>query len=103
MCPTVQIDPAGKAIIVCNRVFFPLHNRNITIMLATLILAGIAAAVLPGISIAQDAKNQGFLLDSNGNIVRSATTGDCVRTSDWTSARDVACNPVRQAPIITGG
>lgn len=67
-------------------------------MLATLILAGIAAAVLPGISIAQDAKNQGFLLDSNGSIVRSATTGDCVRTSDWTSARDVACNPVAQPP-----
>lgn len=67
-------------------------------MLATLILAGIAAAVLPGISIAQDAKNQGFLLDSNGSIVRSATTGDCVRTSDWTSARDVACNPVTQPP-----
>lgn len=64
----------------------------------TLIFAGIAAALLPGISIAQDAKNQGFLLDSNGNIVRSATTGDCVRTSDWTSARDVACNPVMQPP-----
>lgn len=64
----------------------------------TLIFAGIAAAVLPGISIAQDAKNQGFLLDSNGSIVRSATTGDCVRTSDWTSARDVACNPVTQPP-----
>jgi len=64
----------------------------------TLIFAGIAAALLPGISIAQDAKNQGFLLDSNGNIVRSATTGDCVRSSDWTPARDVACNPVRQAP-----
>lgn len=64
----------------------------------TLIFAGIAAVLLPGISIAQDAKNQGFLLDSNGNIVRSATTGDCVRSSDWTPSRDVACNPVRQAP-----
>ncbi len=63
-----------------------------------LIFAGIAAALMPGVSIAQDAKNQGFLLDSNGNIVRSATTGDCVRTSDWTSARDLACNPVMQPP-----
>ena len=63
----------------------------------TLIFAGIAAALLPGISISQDAKNQGFLLDSNGNIVTSATTGNCVRDSDWTPVRDVACNPVKQA------
>ena len=98
MYSTVQIGPTGNAIMGCNRVFFPSHNRNVTVMLATLIFAGIAAALMPGISIAQDAKNQGFLLDSNGNIVRSATTGDCVRTSDWTSARDLACNPVMQPP-----
>ncbi len=69
-------------------------------MLATrkLIITGIAAALLPVMSIAQDARNQGFLVDSYGNIVRSATTGDCVRDSDWTPERDIACNPVRQAP-----
>lgn len=69
-------------------------------MLATrkLIFAGIAAALLPVMPIAQDARNQGFLVDSYRNIVRSATTGDCVRDSDWTPARGVACNPVRQAP-----
>lgn len=62
----------------------------------TLIFAGIAAALLPGMSIAQDTKNQGFLVDTNGNIVTSATTGNCVRDGDWTPAREVGCNP---APV----
>lgn len=62
----------------------------------TLIFAGIAASLLPGMSIAQDTRNQGFLVDTNGNIVTSATTSDCVRDSDWTLARDVGCNP---APV----
>ncbi len=48
----------------------------------------------PAIALAQDAKNQGYLLDQNMNIVTSATTGLCVRTSDWTPARAVAqCDP----------
>ncbi len=62
----------------------------------TLVFAGIAAALLPGMSIAQDTRNQGFLVDANGNIVTSATTGNCVRDSDWTPAREVDCNP---APV----
>lgn len=59
------------------------------------ILAGcIAAAISPSIAQAQDAKNQGYLLDQNMNIVTSSTTGICVRTSDWTPARAVAqCDP----------
>ncbi len=59
----------------------------------TLIFAGVAAAFLPGISLAQDTRNQGFLIDTNGTIVPSATTGDCWRDSDWTPARDVGCYP----------
>lgn len=59
----------------------------------TLIFAGIAAALLPGMSIAQDTRNQGFLVDTHGNIVTSATTGNCVRDGDWTPAREVGCNP----------
>jgi len=62
----------------------------------TLIFAGIAAALLPGMSMAQDTRNQGFLVDTNGNIVTSATTRNCVRDSDWTPAREVGCNP---APV----
>lgn len=59
----------------------------------TLILAGVAAALLPGVSLAQDATNQGYLVDSNKNIVTSSTTGLCVRDSDWTPEREAACNP----------
>jgi len=44
-------------------------------------------ALSSAIGFAQDAKNQGYLLDQNMNIVTSATTGLCVRTSDWTPAR----------------
>ncbi len=51
-------------------------------------------ALSSAIALAQDAKNQGYLLDQNMNIVTSATTGLCVRTSDWTPARAVAqCDP----------
>ena len=60
----------------------------------TLIFAGVAAALLPGMSFAQDTRNQGYLVDMNGNIVTSATTGLCTRDSDWTPAREVGCNPI---------
>src|SRR5262245_58814176 len=40
------------------------------------------------------AKNQGYLMDSSGGIVRAAGAGVCVRTSDWTPARAVMeCDP----------
>ncbi|MCC6531033.1 MAG: OmpA family protein [Burkholderiales bacterium] len=62
----------------------------------------VAAALLPGVALAADSKNQGYLVDTiTGNIVTSATTGLCVRTSDWTPARAVAqCDPdlVKKAP-----
>lgn len=62
----------------------------------------LAAAMLPGVVLAADSKNQGYLVDAlTGNIVTSATTGLCVRTSDWTPARAVAqCDPdlVKKAP-----
>jgi OOP family OmpA-OmpF porin len=59
-------------------------------------LAGvvIAGVLFPAVASAQDAKNQGYLLDTQGNIVRAAGAGVCVRTSDWTPARAVAeCDP----------
>ncbi|MCC7082351.1 MAG: OmpA family protein [Burkholderiales bacterium] len=62
----------------------------------------VAAVMLPSAVLAADTKNQGYLVDAmTGNIVTSATTGLCVRTSDWTPARAVAqCDPdlVRKAP-----
>jgi OOP family OmpA-OmpF porin len=65
-----------------------------------MIFAGVAAALLSGTSFA-DTKNQGYVVDSNFNIVTSANTGLCWHTSDWTPARAVAqCDPVyvAQAP-----
>jgi len=73
----------------------------------TLIIAAIASALLPGISLAQDwmqdSKNQGYLVDSYGNsITTSSNTGLCWRDSDWTPARSVEpCDAVArraQAP-----
>jgi len=59
--------------------------------------AGILATLaLPAGSYAQDAKNQGYLVDTQGQnaIVRAAGAGVCVRTSDWSPARAVAeCDP----------
>ena len=59
-------------------------------------LVGLAAAgvFLPASASAQDAKNQGYLIDSSGGIVRAVGGTVCVRTSDWTPARAVAeCDP----------
>jgi OOP family OmpA-OmpF porin len=66
----------------------------------TLIFAGVAAAFLPGTSLAQDTRNQGYLVDSYGNnITTTSNTGLCWHSSDWTPARSVEpCDPVaRQA------
>ncbi len=60
-----------------------------TLRLAFAVVAGMAAS-FPVALYAQDAKNQGYLLDLNGNVVTSSTTGLCVRTSDWTPARAAA-------------
>lgn len=55
----------------------------------------VAAVLLPGAAFAADSKNQGYLVDTyTGNVVTSATSGLCVRTSDWTPARAIAqCDP----------
>ncbi|MCW5603931.1 MAG: OmpA family protein [Burkholderiales bacterium] len=60
----------------------------------TLATVVVAAAFLPAAAMAQSAKNQGYLTDSQGNIVRALGANVCVRTSDWTPARAVAeCDP----------
>jgi OmpA-OmpF porin, OOP family len=66
-------------------------------------LVGLAAAgiFLPVTASAQ-LKNQGYLVDSSGTVVRAAGAGVCVRTADWTPARAVAeCDPdlVKKAPM----
>jgi len=67
-------------------------------------LVGLAAVgvFLPTSASAQF-KNQGYLTDTQGNIVRALGAGVCVRTSDWTPARAVAqCDPdlVKKKPMM---
>jgi OOP family OmpA-OmpF porin len=54
-----------------------------------------AAVMLPASAVlAAGAKNQGYLVDTQSNVVTSSTTGLCVRTSEWTPARAIAqCDP----------
>lgn len=68
----------------------------------TLLLAGFTGGFFSGVSIAQDAPHQGYLVDTYGNgITTSSNSGACVRSSDWTPARSVEpCDPVaRQAAV----
>ena len=66
-------------------------NSTLRITLAGVALAG--ASLLPGVAGAQF-KNQGYLTDTQGNVVRALGAGVCVRTSDWTPARAIAeCDP----------
>src|SRR5262245_27360607 len=59
----------------------------------TLIGMAAAGALLPLTASAQF-KNQGYLTDTQGNIVRALGANVCVRTSDWTPARAVIeCDP----------
>src|SRR5258705_8483535 len=53
------------------------------------------AMVIPALSMAQS-RNQGYLVDQIYNVVTSATTGVCVRTSDWTPARAAAAEACKQ-------
>lgn len=55
----------------------------------------VAAAFMPA-AMAQDAKNQGYLLDTGGNVVTAVGAGVCVRTSDWTPARAAAAAACKQ-------
>ncbi len=65
----------------------------------TVIFAAVAATLVSGLSFA-DSKNQGYVVDSNFNIVTSPNTGMCWHTSEWTPARAVAqCDPVKTAQV----
>ena len=70
-------------------------NSTLRITLAGAALAG--ASMLPAVADAAAAggfRNQGYLTDTQGNIVWALGARVCVRTSDWTPARAVAeCDP----------
>lgn len=56
-----------------------------------------ATALIPATALAQDARNQGYLVDMSGTIVTSANTGLCARDSDWTPARSAEpCDPTNR-------
>lgn len=69
--------------------------------LPNFVFSAIAAAVLiPASALAQDAKNQGYLIDSSGAIVTSGS-GLCWHTSEWTPARAVEpCDPTIQPVVV---
>jgi OOP family OmpA-OmpF porin len=61
-------------------------------------LAGVALAAVAGCSgmgsPSGTFKNQGYLLDTQGAVVRAPVAGVCVRTSDWTPQRAILeCDP----------
>jgi OOP family OmpA-OmpF porin len=59
----------------------------------TLIGLAAAGALLP-VPAAAQFKNQGYLTDTRGDVVKAAGANVCVRTSDWTPARAIAaCDP----------
>jgi OOP family OmpA-OmpF porin len=83
---------------VCARATLDNRSKKM-ISRKTLIFVAVAAALASGVSLA-DTKNQGYLVDTNGNIVTSSTTGLCWRTGDWTPARAVAqCDPVMKVEV----
>lgn len=59
--------------------------------------AALALMLVPALAVAQgaDSKNQGYLVDTNGNNITMSGTNLCWRDSDWTPARSVEpCDPV---------
>lgn len=67
--------------------------------------AAILTALLPACVFAQatspDTRNQGYLVDTNGNVVMTDHTGLCVRDSDWTPGRAVEpCVPARPRAAV---
>ncbi|APW41791.1 OmpA family protein [Rhodoferax saidenbachensis] len=53
------------------------------------------AALMPVAAVAQSYPNQGYLVDSVGRVVGSATPNQCWHTSEWTPAMAVEpCDPV---------
>jgi len=74
--------------------------------------AVVATLLIPAAALAQDTKNQGYLVDASGGIVMNGTNTLCWHTSEWTPARAVEpCDPTIRpvavaavpapAPVVT--
>jgi OOP family OmpA-OmpF porin len=58
-----------------------------------LIIASIAAALLPSMALAANSTNYGYLVDSSGKVVKN-NYGECWRTGYWTPAMaNEECDP----------
>ncbi|BBP05978.1 membrane protein [Sulfuriferula plumbiphila] len=58
-----------------------------------LIIASIAAALLPSMAMAENSTNYGYLVDSNGKVVKN-NYGECWHTGYWTPAMATSeCDP----------
>lgn len=58
-----------------------------------LIIASIAAALLPSMALAAHSANYGYVVDSSGKVVKDSS-GQCVRDSYWTPAMATPeCDP----------
>jgi OOP family OmpA-OmpF porin len=69
--------------------------------LATAILTALLPACVFAQATSPDTRNQGYLVDTNGNIVMTDHTGMCVRDSDWTPARAMEpCVPPRPRAAV---
>jgi hypothetical protein len=67
-----------------------------------IILSAIASLSMLTLAYAAESKNQGYLVDRNGNIVTSARTGHCLRTRDWAPERaSTRCKAPTGTPVNT--
>lgn len=68
--------------------------------ITTFVMAAfVSAALIPAAAMAEGdtTHNQGYLVDTRGNLVVSGTPGVCWHTSAWTSARAVeGCDPINK-------
>ena len=61
------------------------------------ILAGLAAvAVCGSLPALAQVKNQGYVTDTNGNVVTATGAGVCVRNAQWTPALAAAAEACKQ-------
>lgn len=68
--------------------------------MAKFVMAAFAAtALIPAMALAQDSRNQGYLVDTNGTIVTTTNAGLCWRDSDWTPARSVEPCDLAKKPV----
>src|SRR5262245_27666518 len=60
----------------------------------TALIGMLAAGALVPMTASAQFKNQGYLTDKDGGVVRALGANVCVRTSDWTPARAIIeCDP----------